>query len=347
VPAIPAFSTTFGMAFGATSNGDGSWGTSVGGPGGNVNRTFYQEMIVQGDGVPLRLDSLVLYSAFYNTNSNTKLGISYSLNDFASISEVTGGTGPTGGAVVGSFASPITLNNQNSSPNQTFRVALNAENGVQVPADGKMTIRFYFSCGSSSAGRYGLMKNMEVKGEILGTLPLALLSFSGEMHNGKASLLWTTSNEQQMSHFEMEHSTNANRFDFAGQVNARNLSTQQSYAFVHHPEQKGWNYYRLKMVNEDGTFRYSKTVALSVSGEQQVAIFPNPAIETLQVKSAFNIRNLRILDISGRIRMQQSFDTGQKNITLNIANFSNGSYILQGTTDGEPFLYRFIKTGKR
>lgn len=50
VPAIPSFSDTYGMAFGATSNGDGSWGTGIGGPGGNLNRTFYQEITVEGDG---------------------------------------------------------------------------------------------------------------------------------------------------------------------------------------------------------------------------------------------------------------------------------------------------------
>ncbi len=348
VPSIPAFSDTYGMAFGATSNGDGSWGTAVGGPGGNLNRSIYEEITVEGDAKELRLDSLVLYSAFYNTNSNTRLGIVYSLSQFVLDSaNVTGGTGPTGGAVVGSFGTPITLNNQNTGPNQTFRVALNAENGVQVPAGGKLTIRFYFSCGSTSTGRYGLMKNLEVKGEVLDVLPLTLLSFTGKMNAGNTMLEWNTSNEQNMRHFEVEHSADASLFSRAGVVNARNLSAAQIYSFTHQPEQKGWNYYRLKMVNTDGTFRFSKTVALSVSGENMVTVFPNPAHDNLQIKSAIPVKNLRIVDVSGRIMLQQSFGQGQKNINLELKNVPAGNYILIGATDGEPLMYRFIKTGKR
>ncbi len=346
VPIIPAFSVQYGMAFGATSNGDGSWGTAIGGPGGNLNRNFYQEITVEGDGTPLRIDSLVLYSAFYNTNSNTRLGISYSLNGFTNISEVSGGTGPTGAAVVGSFATPITLNNQNSGPNQTFRVALNAENGVQVPVNGKLTIRFYFSCGSSSTGRYGLMRNLEVKGEVMGTLPLALMSFTGKINNGKSVLLWSTSHEHQMKHFELEHGTNLNRLTKVGLVPARNISSIQEYSFQHHAEQKGWNYYRLKMMNIDGSFRYSKTIALSATGEHVLAAYPNPVTEILQIKSAFKVRRLQVVDMGGRVVLEQNFGSGQYNITLHMGGLPAGNYLLIGSTDGEPLLHKITKVGK-
>ena len=348
VPTIPSFSGQYGMAFGASPNGDGSWGTGIGGPGGNLNYNHYREVTVETNGNLVWLDSLIVSAAFYNTSSNTKMAVVYSYSDFASDSAaITGGTGPANSPVVGSFASPIVLANQTSGPTNTYRLALNNANGLVLPAGGKLTIRFYFSCGSSSTGRYAMVKDLQVKGQGLGTLPLTLVNFSGVLKDGNAVLSWVTNNEQQLRNFEVEHSTDAARFEKVGMVNARNLASRQSYSFTHLPGQKGWNYYRLKMVNTDGTFRYSKTVALSVAAENMVTVYPNPAMENLQVKSAFPVRNLRVVDLSGRVLMQQNYGAGQRNISLNLSALPGGNYILIGATDGEPLIYRFIKTNKR
>ncbi|WP_375436250.1 pectinesterase family protein [uncultured Hymenobacter sp.] len=170
VPAIRAYSNTFGQAFGATPNGDGSWATTVGGPGGNLSRRVYEQFTVTAAAnATVRLDSLLLTSAFYNTSSNTKLAVAYSRSNFTTDSaDATGGTGPTGGlpsTANGAFLTPILLANQTGGPTLTYRLTLNNATGVSLLAGQTLTIRLYFSCCSTSAGRYALLKNVMVKGE--------------------------------------------------------------------------------------------------------------------------------------------------------------------------------------
>ena len=169
VPAIPAYSPQFGQAFGATSAGDGQWGTAAGGPGGNISRLFYEQFTVTASASgPLRVDSLLATSAFYNTSSNTKLAVVYSRSNFtADSTTITGGTflGSTLPATAnGAYTTPILLANQTAGPTNQYRLALNGSAGVTLLAGQTLTLRLYFACGSSSAGRYALLKNVVVKG---------------------------------------------------------------------------------------------------------------------------------------------------------------------------------------
>lgn len=184
VPTIRAYSNTFGQAFGATANGDGSWGTAVGGPGGNLSRRVYEQFTVTAAAnATLRLDSLLLTSAFYNTSSNTKLAVVYSRSNFTTDSaDVTGGTGPAGGlpsTANGGFLTPILLANQTNGPTLTYRLTLNGPTGISLAAGQTLTIRLYFSCGSSSAGRYALLKNVVVKGETTPVLSTSTKPLAG------------------------------------------------------------------------------------------------------------------------------------------------------------------------
>lgn len=175
VPAIPAYSALYGQAFGTTANGDGSWGTAAGGPGGNLNRNFYVEYKVTPTGAyKVRVDSLVLNASFYNTSSNTKMAVLYSLSNWATDSaEITGGIGADGLSLAasanGAFATPILLANETGGTTNNYRLAFNGSAGVTVLPGKTLTVRVYLSCGSSSAGRYAKFKDVFFKGLTINT----------------------------------------------------------------------------------------------------------------------------------------------------------------------------------
>jgi pectinesterase len=154
VPDVPAYSGQRGQAFAATA--DGFWTTASGGPGGNLNRAIYaQYTISTTTGYKARIDSLILNTAFYASSSNTKLAIVYSLSGFANDSTEVNGY---------SFASPKVLVQDNSGPSVNLRMPLNGASGVQILNGQTLTIRLYYSCGSTSAGRYALLKDVIAKG---------------------------------------------------------------------------------------------------------------------------------------------------------------------------------------
>lgn len=154
VPSVPAYSSQYGQAFGATASG--LWGTSSGGPGGNLSRTYYEQFTITASAdYSVRVDSILLTTSFYNTSSNTKLAVVYSLSGFASDStEVPGST----------FAGPIALINETSGTTSSKALALNGAAGVSIATGQTLTFRLYYSCGSTSSGRYAKLKDVIVKG---------------------------------------------------------------------------------------------------------------------------------------------------------------------------------------
>jgi hypothetical protein len=159
---IPAYSKQFGQALGASSNGDGTWAVV----GGTLKRNYYEQFTVTASGGTVRLDSLLLSSAFYNTSSNTKLAVVYSKSAFVSdSSDVSAGTGPgVTSTAYGSFAAPILLPNQTNGPTNVYHLVLNGSTGVVLTAGQTLTIRLYWACGSTGTPRYALLKNVVVKG---------------------------------------------------------------------------------------------------------------------------------------------------------------------------------------
>lgn len=172
VSAIKDYSTLYGQAFGASENGDGSWSVAAGGPGGELNRNFYQEFtITTTEEYAVRIDSLILSTAFYKVSDDNYLAIAYSKSGFQTDSaDVTGGTGPSGTfprTEKGGFDTPLTVPKNSLGPNATFRFALNEVEGTLLSPEETLTIRLYYSSGSTSSGQYAMLKNVEIKGEAM------------------------------------------------------------------------------------------------------------------------------------------------------------------------------------
>jgi pectin methylesterase-like acyl-CoA thioesterase len=155
---IPAYSSLLGQSFAPTAAG--LWSTAAPGPGGNLNRTFYEEFTITAASThTLKIDSIILNNSFYATTSNTKLAIVYSKNGFS--------TSPRDSVEVANatFAAPTVLTvNENSATTNNFRYALNSTTGVTINAGQTLYVRIYNSCGSSSTGRYSKLKDVQFKG---------------------------------------------------------------------------------------------------------------------------------------------------------------------------------------
>ncbi|MDQ2772423.1 MAG: pectinesterase family protein [Bacteroidota bacterium] len=181
MPTIPAYSNQFGQAFGASPAGDGQWSTGAGGPGGTLSRLYYEEfkMSVAAGATNVRVDSLLFNTAFYNTSSNTKMAVVYSLNGFttpADSTEISGVSGPGGAQTFlasGNFTNSFALLNQSAGPTALYRAALsgpstaNPSGGVTVAAGQTLSVRLYYACGSTGIPRYAMLKNFRIKGDVV------------------------------------------------------------------------------------------------------------------------------------------------------------------------------------
>jgi hypothetical protein len=93
-----------------------------------------------------------------------------------------------------------------------------------------------------------------------------LLSFSGVLNGNTAVLNWVVAKETNFSHYEIEKSIDGRRFIKMDNIPGQGMTGEMRYQFTDPDMVNGKVYYRLKMVNADGLYQYSKQVLLSVKG---------------------------------------------------------------------------------
>ncbi len=85
--------------------------------------------------------------------------------------------------------------------------------------------------------------------------------------------------------FIIETSTEGEVFNRIGEIAGAGTTTEpQGYQFTHQTPSAGANYYRLKQVDFDGTYAYSKVIAINAAGNDKIFAFPNPAKDQLNIQ---------------------------------------------------------------
>ncbi|MEO6686774.1 MAG: T9SS type A sorting domain-containing protein [Dyadobacter sp.] len=113
-------------------------------------------------------------------------------------------------------------------------------------------------------------------------LPVTLVTFTGKRLDARQiQLEWTTTSEVNNDHFEIERTLNpAEGFHTAGSVKGQGTTAANvSYQFTDPNAESVYTYYRLKQVDLDGSFTYSRIIAIKgFNQELTVNAFPNPGV---------------------------------------------------------------------
>ena len=136
----------------------------------------------------------------------------------------------------------------------------------------------------------------------LATLPLRLLSFSGTNISGCNKLQWQTANEINTNKFLVERSTDGLQFNGIGSKDAVGAGNNR-YQFSDCAGNSKDHFYRLKMVDVDGSFTYSSIVRLNTGANSSLVIYPNPAKDVVLISSDdASLLNsvLRVVSADGR-----------------------------------------------
>lgn len=163
---------------------------------------------------------------------------------------------------------------------------------------------------------------------VANVLPVKLSSFKALEKEGLAHTTWTTTEEVSFDHFEIQRSFNG-KSDFAtvGKVSARGVSGKgASYGFTDQDAPKGQLlYYRLKMVDKDGTSELSHIESLELSGAS-VSVYPNPASSFVKVTANEAIRSLELINLAGQGMNKTRYAGDRKVETLELRNAPSGVY---------------------
>lgn len=169
-------------------------------------------------------------------------------------------------------------------------------------------------------------------------LPITLIDFTAKENAGKNVLNWNTASETNSGYFSIERSDNGSTFYSIGRVNASGFSTTEvKYNFTDANPLAGVNYYRLAMVDKDGSLEYSKIVSLTNKVSHSLAITQvnlsassNTAMVIIS-STKTQTANLSIFDVSGRVILnsQISLQNGNNTITKNLPAITRGIYYVK------------------
>lgn len=168
-------------------------------------------------------------------------------------------------------------------------------------------------------------------------LPVELIGFNGENLNPSTNkITWVSASEVNFNRYELERSADGLVYELISTVPSRGNSTSNNeYSFFDNAIFDR-TYYRLKVIDNDGTYKYSNTVMiLNTAGQTTVVnnIYPNPVEESvfIDLNSTTDQRiDVVVRDITGKQLYTEMFVLieGSQIINLDMKGFGNGVYFI-------------------
>ncbi|GAA4442270.1 hypothetical protein GCM10023091_28740 [Ravibacter arvi] len=172
------------------------------------------------------------------------------------------------------------------------------------------------------------------------SLPVTLIAFDGKTTAEGVVLTWSTANEADFDRFVIEKSVNPK----AGFIALAEISAGNGkYAYTDTHTGSGNTYYRLKMIDIDASFEYSRIISVQPAKDVNAAfIYPNPAVgKTFRWKKSIQPDTFRLLDPAGNVvpaRVQEQADSFE----FSVRGAQPGLYVLECIANGKTYRYKLI-----
>jgi hypothetical protein len=190
------------------------------------------------------------------------------------------------------------------------------QSGANSPIADYDAIRIAFGASSAIA-----WTNLDPAG---GALPVRLTSFNASEEGFSTKLIWNTVEESNIVSYVIEKSTDGRNFTAIGSVKAENLKT---YSFTDGQSIEN-SYYRLKIVEQDGTYKYSYIVSVRAKLNTSISLSPNPVKSTLMIqhpKADIN-SHIQILGATGQLLKDVRLSANAVISNIDMSSLTSGLY---------------------
>lgn len=188
--------------------------------------------------------------------------------------------------------------------------------------------------GSPSATAYGTIHILVTP--VLTPLPIYLSSFTTySIECGKVKIDWESAAEFNVSHFEIQYSTDGKSFTTIKRHEASNSIRGDRYSItIDNIEKNG--YFRLKSIDLDDTYTYSTVNAVAFKcDDADFSVYPNPAINQFTIDGLEAAEYVQIFDATGRLAYYQK-NLKDNAVNIYTTHFSPGLYnVILIKTNGE------------
>lgn len=180
------------------------------------------------------------------------------------------------------------------------------------------------------------------------TLPIELLSFTGECNNQNVLFNWKTASEHNSDFFSLERSIDGLIWVNIGKIPAAGNSTSEiSYNYSDYGRYYDISYYRLKQTDFDGQTKIYNPIAINICNETNELLFvePNPAVEQININYSGDFDKVlftSVYDLYGKsVYFNEVYSS-----TIPIVNIQDGIYYLQLVLESGIIVRKFCITNK-
>lgn len=184
-------------------------------------------------------------------------------------------------------------------------------------------------------------------------LPVELISFIGWNQGSVNRLQWKTASELNSNRFEVERSSDGLNWIYLGAKNATGNSNQPvTYDFTDNNPVTGNNYYRLKIIDNDNTFKYSNIINININNVLTngfVNVYPNPTDGNITVELQTTdsyLSLITVVDILGKevFADYRTLEKGLNSLQFNFNSLAKGTYIIRfNDNTGKMYSTKFVK----
>jgi hypothetical protein len=310
--------------------------------GTSVNPPPYSDMVIRQSLISQASGDVTInrngrLAVFGNVTANGG-GVLFTINDGGQV-YVNGNIGFNGGGSV--------IDNNNDGVPYGFygdgSVTLNG-GGSSVQGQGKQSVAIM-----KAEDRPFYDWVAAIAGSPLTPLPVTLLYFKiQDVTTGGIALRWATATEKNFEYFQIERASGDLSFEAIGEVNsAGGLNVMTSYTYLDNTPLSGKNYYRLKIVDLDGSFEYSGVIVAenTAAPRADVKIYPTVVEDsfTVELNGEFSIPvKMTLVDASGSTIYQTNLETATSTVEVP-ANMKTGTYLVRLFTSEGQKAVRVIK----
>jgi hypothetical protein len=181
---------------------------------------------------------------------------------------------------------------------------------------------------------------------LISPLPIKLLDFEANAMEKKVRLDWITASEINNDYFTVEKSIDNKEFFEVGKIAGSGTTSTTHDYFLDDPNPvMGISYYRLRQTDFDGTFTYSKTIAVNYKKQfSKYTIFPNPANDIAYIVSGAGINpEIIIRDAQGKLIREFYPENSNPLVPVELSELKQGIYFIELKTDFDSQFLKLIK----
>ncbi len=159
------------------------------------------------------------------------------------------------------------------------------------------------------------------------TLPILLGNFTVSGGSAGNLVSWTAGANNVANDFIVQRSPDGNNWQDLTTVTAVAGSTG-SYSYTDADAPSGANYYRLKLVNDDGSVGYSIIAVVATRIQPNNHFYPNPFHDMINISAPIPFHHVSLTDISGRTLWVREYSSGVNSVQIPSAALPQGLYFV-------------------